>query len=144
VITPHGGEFPQPVTVSIPAPSVTLQPNQQFRLAKAQPGGQWELLDTIVADGKLKTSVNSFSFFTGIVITYTLPILQFEPFKFTITTDCAGQDCTRLVGSADVTFSILSNSGQLPPGCVNPVVHLLEGNGNTATAPAIPLTGITY
>jgi hypothetical protein len=77
------------------------------------------LLDTVVADGKLEASVNSFSFFTTVVINFPLPILQFEPFKFTITTDCAGQDCSRLVGSADVTFSVVGNGGQLPSGCEN-------------------------
>jgi len=34
VITPHGGDFAQPVEVRIPAPGVTLQPNQELKLAK--------------------------------------------------------------------------------------------------------------
>ena len=97
-ITPHGGEFSAPVEVSIPVPSVTLQPTQQFRLAKAQPGGQWELLDTQISDGKLKAKVGSFSFFIGVVIDYTLPLAQAVPLAFTTTIDCGGQDCNLAVG----------------------------------------------
>ena len=35
-ITPHGTTFAQPVEVRIPLPAVTLQPNQEFKIAKAE------------------------------------------------------------------------------------------------------------
>ncbi len=81
VITPHGGDFMQPVEVSIPAPTLTLLPTQELKLAKAEPNGAWQILtDSTVVDGKLKANVDSFSYFMGVVITYQLPILQAVPF----------------------------------------------------------------
>ena len=41
VITPHGGDFSAGVEVRIPAPRVTLQPNQLFKIAKAELNGEW-------------------------------------------------------------------------------------------------------
>ena len=67
VITPHGGNFAQPVQVRIPAPAVTLQPNQELKLAKVQPGEPWEVLaGTTLTDGVLSAEVNSFSFFRAV------------------------------------------------------------------------------
>ncbi len=49
VITPHGGEFAEGVEVRLPLPTVTLTPYQEFKIAKAQPGGPWVVLeDTVV------------------------------------------------------------------------------------------------
>ena len=54
VITPHGGDFQQPVEVNIPVPGVTLLPTQELKLAKAPPNGQWEILaDSTIVDGKI-------------------------------------------------------------------------------------------
>jgi hypothetical protein len=71
VITPHGGDFAVPVEVRIPAPNVALQPNQELKLAKAQPNDEWIVLEDSVLDaGVLRSSVSSFSFFMPVVITY--------------------------------------------------------------------------
>ncbi len=94
VITPHGGEFAEPVEVSIPAPTTPLQPNQALKIAKAEPGGPWVVLDdTELADGKLSTEVHSFSWFTAIIVSYPLPILQAVPFAVTTTLDCGSENC---------------------------------------------------
>lgn len=54
---------------------MTLLPTQELKLAKAQPGGEWTILDdTVLVDGKLKAKVTSFSFFMTVIVTYTLPI----------------------------------------------------------------------
>ena len=45
VVTPHGGDFKQLVEVRIPVPAVTLLPTQQLKIAKAQPSGEWMVLD---------------------------------------------------------------------------------------------------
>ena len=50
VITPHGGDFAQPVEVSIPAPTVTLLPTQQLKLAKAR--AQWRMGNSHRLDGR--------------------------------------------------------------------------------------------
>ena len=82
VVTPHGGDFAQPVEVRIPAPGVTLQPNQELKLAKAQPGGEWLVLgDSELADGVLSAQVSSFSFFVPVTITYLLPLAQQTPLQ---------------------------------------------------------------
>jgi hypothetical protein len=124
VITPHGGDFAQPVEVSIPVPSVTLLPTQQLKLAKAQPDGEWEVLaDSTVVDGKLEGSVGSFSFFTTVVITYPLPVLQLEPFVFTSTLSCGEQQCASAIGPLTATYSVTHNGGQLPADCANPTME---------------------
>lgn len=70
VVTPHGGEFAQPVQVGIPVGAVALQPNQVLKLAKAQPGGEWELLDdSSVQGGVLSAKVGSFSYFMPVTVT---------------------------------------------------------------------------
>ena len=118
VVTPHGGNFAQPVEVAIPAPTVTLQPNQVLKLAKAQPGGQWEVLeDTTLVDGKLRARVDSFSYFTGVVLTYFLPLAQFEPLGFTVTLNCGDQPCDRAIGPVTATYTVIANNGQTPEGC---------------------------
>ncbi|HEY5809563.1 MAG TPA: hypothetical protein VIT67_16430 [Povalibacter sp.] len=119
VITPHGGEFRQPVEVHIPAPTVTLLPTQELKLAKAQPGGEWEVLtDSAVAQGMLSGKVSSFSFFAAVIINYPLPILQFEPFAVTTKLDCGNQPCDKVLGPVTATFSITDNNGQPPAGCL--------------------------
>ncbi len=149
VITPHGGNFTQPVEVSIPAPTLTLLPTQELKLAKAEPNGAWQILtDSTVVDGKLKANVDSFSFFMGVVITYQLPILQAVPFDFIDTVNCGDQDCQNLIGPATVTYTVAGNGGQLPPNCTNPIASVQErtyGYGQAANAiyPAIPLSGFT-
>lgn len=119
VITPHGGDFRQPVEVSIPAPRVTLLPTQKLVLAKAQPGGQWELLDTELADGKLKAEVNGFSIFSTFIVNYPLPIFQAEPFAVTMELSCGEQDCARLFGPASITVTVRGNGGQPPEICTH-------------------------
>ena len=119
VITPHGGLFARPVEVTIPVPNVTLSNNQEFRLAKAQPNGQWQVLDdSKVVDGKLTATVDSFSFFTSVIITYPLPILQAAPYQYDVSFTCGEQDCYQLIGPATFTFSVVGNGGQLQEPCV--------------------------
>ena len=147
VITPHGGEFAQSVEVRIPAPNVTLQPNQELRLAKAQPGGEWEVLAASqLRDGKLVAQVDSFSFFVPVTVTYILPLAQLAPFAVTSSSlDCQGQDCQNLVGTASATFSVTTNNGQLPANCPNAVFRMATGInasslGGTGVS-GLPLTG---
>ena len=67
VITPHGGDFAKPVEVRIPAPNVTLHPNQEIKLAKAQPGEGWVVLgDSELSEGVLSADVDSFSYFVPV------------------------------------------------------------------------------
>jgi hypothetical protein len=129
VITPHGGDFAQPVEVRIPAPAVTLLPTQELKLAKAQPGGEWELLtDSAVSQGTMSGKVTSFSFFMSVIVNYPLPILQFEPFAVTATSlDCGDQPCNNVVGPVTVTFSVVTNNGQLPQGCLDDKLYVKHG-----------------
>ncbi|MFL6576343.1 MAG: hypothetical protein ACJ8MR_06990, partial [Povalibacter sp.] len=100
VITPHGGEFSAPVEVRIPAPNVTLQPNQLFKIAKAEQGGEWVVNDNTNLDqGTLSTTVDSFSYFTAVVLTYVLPIAQAEPLEVTTSLTCTGNVCVGNIGS---------------------------------------------
>jgi hypothetical protein len=146
VITPHGGDFADAVQVSIPAPSVTLQPNQQLKLAKAQPDGQWQLLDTVAANGKLTANVTSFSFFMSVIVTYVLPIATVEPFRYDTTLTCGGTtNCTGLVGPTEVVFTLTGNNGQLPQNCTNPSVQLVDhSTGRDVFGAVIPLSGYVH
>ena len=147
VVTPHGGDFAQPVEVRIPAPNVSLLPNQQLKLAKAQPGGAWEVLgDSVLRDGALVAQVNSFSFFIPVTVTYLLPLAQAVPYAVTSTRlDCEGQNCQRLVGEVQATFTVVTNNGQLPANCPNAIFRM--GSGTTASslggtgAANLPLAG---
>jgi hypothetical protein len=143
VVTPHGGEFPTPIEVSIPAPAVTLLPTQKLMLGKAQPGGEWILLDdTVLADGKLKANVTSFSFFTAFVITYTLPLAQFAPLELTATLTCGGQDCNRTLGPVAAVYTVTGNGGQLPASCPGGELRHSEYDGRSFTPAEVkPLSG---
>lgn len=118
-ITPHGGAFAAPVEVRIPAPEVTLQPNERLLLAKADPDGAWTILDgTALVDGKLVAEVTSFSFFTGVVIGYSLPVAQAEPFTVSsATVKCGSVDCGFVVDNTGPVFTVRTNGGQLPATC---------------------------
>ncbi|MGH8175804.1 MAG: hypothetical protein ACREV5_06040, partial [Steroidobacter sp.] len=86
VITPHGGEFAQQVEVRIPAPTLTLQPNQEIRLAKAQPGEQWLVLgDSEIKEGMLSAKVSSFSYFRVVTVTYPRSLVEAPPLQVTAT-----------------------------------------------------------
>jgi hypothetical protein len=124
VITPHGGDFQQPVEVNIPVPGVALLPTQELKLAKAPPNGQWEILaDSTIVDGKLKAHVTSFSFFTTVVVTYPLPILQLAPIEFSSTLSCSGQDCANVLGPVTAIYSVSHDNGQLPESCTDPTME---------------------
>lgn len=146
VITPHGGDFEQPVEVRIPAPTVTLQPNQEFKLAKAEPGGEWVVLDdTELTAGNLSVEVNNFSFFRAVVVTYRLPIVEAEPFRVGALLECDGGSCDRVFGTVNATFTVTSNNGQLPENCNSPVLGIFAGNSlsySSGVGPTIvPITG---
>ena len=115
VITPHGGDFAQPVEVRIPAPGVTLQPNQELKLAKAQPGGEWLVLgDSELKDGVLSAQVGSFSFFVPVTVTYLLPLAQQAPLQVSASLDCGDQSCGAAIGTVTATYTVTTNSGALP------------------------------
>lgn len=118
-VTPHGATFQQPVEVRIPLPGTTLQPTQEFKIAKASPGGEWEILgDSEGRDGMLVAKVDSFSYFSGVVVTYLLPLAQLEPLRLTSQTlECEGQDCQKVVGEIRPTYTVVGNGGQLPANC---------------------------
>ncbi|HET9863612.1 MAG TPA: immunoglobulin domain-containing protein [Steroidobacteraceae bacterium] len=144
VITPHGGNFSQPVQVSIPAPTGMLQADQQLKLAKAEPNGQWQILDdAALVDGKLTATVRSFSFFTTVIVTFQLPVLQLEPFRFVTTVTCDQADCAKLVGPATLTYTVRGNGGQLPAGCGNPTAYTGTRGDSSTEEQAFPLTGTT-
>lgn len=131
VITPHGGEFAQPVEVRIPAPNVTLRPNQELRLAKAQPGGEWQvLLDSELKDGVLSAQVSSFSFFVPVKVDYALPVAQTPPLRVTGTSlNCGDQSCDDAIGTVTATYTVTTNSGQLPASCTNGGLGIQDGAG---------------
>jgi hypothetical protein len=149
VITPHGGNFALPVELRIPAPAVTLQPNQEFKLAKAEPGGEWVvLMDTQLDASVLSVHVTDFSYVIPVVITYVLPLAQAVPFSFGGVLTCADRPCYSAMGATTATYTVASNNGQLPQDCTNPVLGVFSGNyisyGGTGANPTIlPLTGGT-
>ena len=121
VITPHGGEFAESVEVRLPLPNVTLTPFQEFKIAKAQPGGEWFVLeDTVLNDGALSAKVNSFSFFMVVVVTYPLEIAQVPPLQMSTSLACTDGRCTGLIGSTTATYTVTSNGGQTPGNCLEP------------------------
>lgn len=117
-ITPHGGSFGELVTLRIPKPQVTLRDNEQLMLAKAQPGGAWEVLgDTTVVDGMLTASVQSFSYVTPVVVVYTTTLQVLAPFAATVTLTCDGGSCQQLRVPPTIRVLITTNGGQLPAQC---------------------------
>ena len=144
VVTPHGGNFAQPVDVKIPVPAVTLLSTQVLKLAKAQPGGAWEILDdSAVVDGKLTAPVSSFSYFLPVIITYTLPIAQFGPYAVTTSIDCGAQSCDAAVGPVTATFTLVGNNGQFPVGCENGQLQMFEDDGRATPLLNYPKAGMT-
>lgn len=134
-ITPHGAEFSEPVTVRLPMPTVTLQDNQRLFIAKAQPGGEWEVLgDTAVNNGRLEAQVRSFSYFAPVVVTY-LPVPNVtvlpQPYAFSsMTLTCAGSPCANpeLVRRIPMSVTVTPNGGLLPASCVNPRIGVWQGD----------------
>ena len=112
--------------VRIPAPAITLQPNQRLQLAKAQPGGEWLVLgNTELAGGVLSADVDSFSFFTTVVMTYPLPLTQLEPLRPTqVSLDCGTSGCANRLGPVTATYSVTTNNGATPDGCTNENVYV--------------------
>ncbi|MGH8176343.1 MAG: immunoglobulin domain-containing protein [Steroidobacter sp.] len=121
VITPHGGEFAQPVEVRIPAPTVTRQPNQEIRLAKAQPGEQWVVLgDSELKEGMLSAKVSSFSYFRVVTVTYPRSLVEAPPLQVTATSlSCGDHACDQAPRAVTATYTVTSNGGQLPADCSN-------------------------
>lgn len=119
-ITPHGGEFDEPVEVRIPAPNITLQPNQLLKIATAQPGGEWVVLDdTELANGKLTAKVNHFSYFRPVVISFPAELTPTGPvpISYTTTLTCNGGSCGDLLTPVNTVFTVSSNHGLIPEGC---------------------------
>ncbi len=144
-ITPHGGHFTKPVEVSISVPTGNLLNTQEYKLAKAEPNGTWEVLgDSEIVDGKLKANVQSFSYFTIVIVTYPLPILQLERMRWSLTYDCGGQDCSALVGPVTLHYTVNGNGGQLPQPCTDGRIVGTERDGfaqEVAARHEYPLTG---
>ena len=150
VITPHGGDFSAGVEVRIPAPRVTLQPNQLFKIAKAELNGEWVVNeDTILDQGTLSTTVDSFSFFTVVVITYVLPVAEAVPLEVTTSLSCAGGSCSGNIGPVTATYTVVGNGGQLPQDCADfrlDIFHAAQVSGynNTLQHFQIPVTGHSF
>lgn len=135
-ITPHGSTFADDVTVRIPAPAVTLQANERLFLAKAQPGGSWEVFTDTVNDGStLEIKVRSFSYVTAVVIGYTqpaVPTVQPLPYALSAPTfSCDGQPCAnpQFIGTFTLGATLSGNGGQFPQNCANPTVEVRAQNG---------------
>ena len=142
-LTPHGSSFNEPVTVRIRAPNVTLAANERLMIAKAQPDGAWEALtDTQLVGGQLEVQVRSFSYFVPVVVTYVLgPQATFVPFGMSpVTFSCGGTACsTPVILGPPVTATASGNGGQLPAGCVNPIVSLdMQGAINRPSLQRVP------
>ncbi len=129
VITPHGGNFANPIEVRIPAPAVTLESNQEFKLAKAQPGGEWVVMaDTELDGGMLSIDVDSFSYFMSVVVTYLLPIAQSVPFSAGASLTCLERNCVQSMGPVTATYTVTTNNGQMPTNCANPSLRLFAAD----------------
>jgi hypothetical protein len=141
VITPHGGEFKQPVKVRIPAPAVTLLPTQQLKLAKAQPNGEWMVLDdTELSGGILSADVRSFSFFMTVIVTYPLPLAQLAPLRFTTSLSCGAQSCSGVLNTVTWTYTAVGNGGALPVGCENGSVAIFTSPYGGVDFASYPIT----
>ncbi len=113
-ITPHGASFAQAVRVSIPAPSITLQPGERLVIAKAQPGGQWELLgDTESIGNTLQARVTSFSYFVAAILRIRLEV----PLEIHASLSCGDQPCDAAYGSTTATFAVTTNGAPPPAEC---------------------------
>ncbi len=133
-ITPHGAEFNEPVTVRLPVPAgLQLQDNQRLLIAKAQPGGEWEVLgDTVTRNGQLEVAVRSFSYFAPVVVTYVpvtgVTVLP-QPYGFSsITLTCDGAPCANpeLLRRIPMSITVTPNGGLLPASCVDPKIGLWQ------------------
>jgi hypothetical protein len=140
-ITPHGGDFAQGVEVRLPIPSVTLQSNQEFRIAKAQPGEDWVVLeDTTLDAGVLKATVGNFSFFQVVVVTYLIPIAEVPPLRVETSISCDPQ-CSQLIGPVTVTFTVTSNNGQSANSCANPEWVIAANAGSSISYSSVGYSG---
>lgn len=127
-ITPHGATFSERVTVRLPAPHVTLADDERLLIAKAQPGGEWEVFaDTRLNDaGQLEVQVDSFSIFVvGRVKLQTTIVQPGTPAAFDVgpvTLLCDGQPCASpdLLRPMTITARTTGNGGPFPANCVNP------------------------
>lgn len=119
-LTPHGTSFAQPVMVKIPAPRVALQPNETLRLAKAEVGGTWQLIDSTEAGGMLSAEVSDFSYFLPVKVSYSMPVLTAQPWAVEEATivSCGPMDCNRAFGQVQLTVAVRTSGTQLPDVCV--------------------------
>ena len=149
-ITPHGTQFAAPVQLRIPAPAVSLKPEQELKLAKAELNGQWTVLwDSKLDNGALTADIRDFSFVLPVVVTYLAPLVSAEPMR-TVSTelDCGDQDCSAAVGPVNVTYRVTLNNGQLPSYCAaGSAVATMDSNTDWWWRPnapvTVPLTGGT-
>ncbi|EHR69772.1 RCC1 domain-containing protein, alpha-tubulin suppressor [Burkholderiales bacterium JOSHI_001] len=135
-ITPHNTTFAQPVTVRLPAPAVHLQPEQRLMIAKAEPGGSWEVLgNTVHADGMLEAQVRALSVFTAVIVTSLpppIPVPTPEPFAITaVRLECNGVPCAsnEILRDMEMTAIVENNGGQLPAQCTAPQI-VIKRNGS--------------
>jgi hypothetical protein len=125
-VTPHGASFTEPVQVVLPAPTRALAANEELRVAKVSPGGQWELLTPEANGDTLSVNVQSFSYFVPVVLTYqatvqSVPALALQPSTYT----CNGGPCLQILpDSASMEFTVSSNQGEVPQGCTNPQLRI--------------------
>ena len=142
-ITPHGAVFTEPVTVRLPAPTATLAQGERLLIAKAQPGGSWEVFaDTEEHDGQLEVKVRSLSVFTTVIVRAGVgglqPVLGPPAFAFgPMSLQCDGRPCgaTERLRAMTITATTSGNGGELPAGCSSPEI---EFNGGLYTNNALP------
>ncbi|EHR69768.1 immunoglobulin I-set domain-containing protein [Burkholderiales bacterium JOSHI_001] len=118
-ITPHGTRFAQPVEVRLPVPSTSLQPNQNWSLAKAEPGGSWVVLgNSTVADGMVSARVGGFSYFTVVAVSYPFdgnPPQLFGIFKWEHR--CNGEPCGTITLPTSLEIRVTTTGGVMPAVC---------------------------
>lgn len=125
--TPHGTRFAVPVTVHLPAPAIELAPTEELLVAKAQPGGEWQLLPTRRQGSDLVVEVDSLSYFQTVIVGYLLPLQQLAPLTATVSVTCDGQPCVQPVsGTPLLQFTITTNGGQIPSDCAAPRLRFMR------------------
>lgn len=148
-LTPHGSTFAEPVTVRLRAPTVTLAEDERLMIAKAQPGGSWEVLgDTEQVGDQLEVRVTSFSYFVPVIVKFDPAVVDALATPFTMSAPsftCSGAACAApvMLGTA-VNVTSSGNGGALPAGCVNPRVQLRYRTDILRSWPATPNLVVGY
>jgi hypothetical protein len=89
-MTPHGVSFRQLTRVSLPIDPAKVPAGAVVKIARANPGGQWTLLDTQVEGNVARAFTDKFSYFVPVVVNFVLinPIAPRATVQFSV----AGQN----------------------------------------------------